>query len=110
MKFKFELMFDIFSFFCRECREVRELVLFDSVLSAELDIGRSPHAVAPLTWRILLVWMMQHCDFHLFHDPRVLTCLTCLAALIAIYIPKKRAIVRVDKFPGVNKVIEFVNM
>ena len=54
--------------------------------------------------------MMQHCDFHLFHDPRVFTCLTCLAELVAIYTPQKRDIVRVDKFPGVYKVIEFVNM
>jgi len=57
--------------------------------------------------------MMQHCDFHLFHlfhDPRVFTCLTCLTELIAICTPQKRAIVREDKFPGVHKIIELVNM
>jgi len=52
-----------------------------------------------------------------------LTCLTCLAESIAIYTPKNvllsellrrvtrvYKLTRVDIFPGVNKVIEFVNM
>jgi len=98
------------------CREVRELVLFDSVFvgdawhKAEPTCHCSVNRAEPARMDDATLW------FSFISWSSCFTCLTCLAEPIAIYTPKKPAFVRgykfprVDTFPGVNKVIEFVNM